>query len=666
VKMFPNKFGALVSALVLISAIVVKGSTIPQRIADLDTNLVLHSTVTFHPLNHDELEEALRNVYDPYHPHFRKFWSVDQLTARFSATVEQVALVEDFLSDFNISVLSVAKNRHVLEATGTVGAYNAAFQTTIGSYLKPNGNYFHKPDTPLVYPVGMGIATVRGLKNDTRPRRAEVNRRQLSGSLGPSDIKIAYNLGNTYTGLGQHIALVEFDTYLPSDIALYASSFGIAEVNLVNKYVPINGVTLSGASPGSGQEEVTLDIEMINALAPQSTVYVYMAKNTGTASPVLYNQILTDDLVTVVSSSWGSSEYEYDQTDFNSDGVTFQQMALKGMSVFVASGDTGCYGAEYYFSPPPTPQPSITLGPVTVIQPASQAFVTGVGGTTLNYDGSYGGSETGWAFGYVSYDGAYTGGGGGCSVFYSSIPQWQSGFITASPSNDYGCQNTRNVPDVSLDANPATGYAIYINGEEAAAGGTSAATPLWAAFTALANEARTSRGLQSLGFLNPTIYDIAQNATLYPLFFRDITGDINNGKYVTTTGYDAFTGLGTLRGNGFLLYLAGAPTAEAINAANPNNPLAKFFTLPVIIGLSVGGFVVVSLIITAIISPMIRNSPRREPQGLVLAHAPQQHYVTSNGQVVIANPNYHPNHPPPGYHPDGIPVATPVAGYYRQ
>jgi hypothetical protein len=190
--------------------------------------------------------------------------------------------------------------------------------------------------------------------------------------------------------------------------------------------------------------------------------------------------------------------------------------------------------------------------------------------------------------------------------------------------------------------------------------------PLWAAFTALANEARTSRGLQPLGFLNPTIYDIAQNATLYPLFFRDITGDINNGKYVTTTGYDAFTGLGTLRGNGFLLYLAGAPTAEAINAANPNNPLAKFFTLPVIIGLSVGGFVVVSLIITAIISPMIRNSPRREPQGLVLAHAPQQHYVTSNGQVVIANPNYHPNHPPPGYHPDGIPVATPVAGYYRQ
>ena len=123
----------------------------------------------------------------------------------------------------------------------------------------------------------------------------------------------------------------------------------------------------------------------------------------------------------------------------------------------------------------------------------------------------------------------------------------------------------RETPDVSLDADPATGYPVYctagsnctgsggITGGSSGwltVGGTSAAAPMWAAMIALANQQAAKAGKSTLGFLNPALYKIGSGSS-YGKDFRDITASgsndegFNGGAYPVTQNYDMATGWGT-------------------------------------------------------------------------------------------------------------------------
>jgi hypothetical protein len=100
------------------------------------------------------------------------------------------------------------------------------------------------------------------------------------------------------------------------------------------------------------------------------------------------------------------------------------------------------------------------------------------------------------------------------------------------------------MPDVAAVAN---NIEIYFNGNPAPVAGTSAAAPLWAGFMALVNQAVGQRGLNSIGFANPTLYSIAKSSQ-YSFAFNDVTtGSTSNSgfSYSSTPGYDFTTGLGT-------------------------------------------------------------------------------------------------------------------------
>jgi kumamolisin len=161
--------------------------------------------------------------------------------------------------------------------------------------------------------------------------------------------------------------------------------------------------------------------------------------------------------------------------------------------------------------------------------------MVGAGGTTLttNSSGAYV-SEMTW-----------TDGGGGISTVWS-IPSWQKNVISSS-STFLGSTTMRNVPDVSLDADPNTGYAIYLSGSWTEFGGTSCAAPLWAAFTALVNQQREAEGLSDLGFPNPALYALGVTSD-YSSDFHDIADGSTNGYYPAVSGYDDATGLGTING----------------------------------------------------------------------------------------------------------------------
>ncbi len=271
---------------------------------------------------------------------------------------------------------------------------------------------------------------------------------------------------------------------------------------------------------------MTLDIELQIALAPgASGIIVYEGPNTGTGIVDTYDRIAKDNLAKQISTSWGASEGEIGSSIINSENSSFLQMAAQGQSIYAASGDEGAY-ADGGSNPP------------SVQDPASQPYVVGVGGTSLSVNsGETYNSETTW-------NDSYGASGGGVSTVWS-IPAWQQGISTAYSST------MRNVPDVSLNADPNTGYSIYYQGSWSSIyGGTSCAAPLWAAFTARVNQQRAANGQQPLGFANPAIYNIATGAR-YGTDFHDVTAGTNL-YYAAGPGYDDATGWGSFNGANLL------------------------------------------------------------------------------------------------------------------
>jgi subtilase family serine protease len=156
--------------------------------------------------------------------------------------------------------------------------------------------------------------------------------------------------------------------------------------------------------------------------------------------------------------------------------------------------------------------------------------------------------------------GGGTGSSGGISSYYA-IPTWQQGI---SMSANGGSTNMRNIPDVALTGDNV--YVVYGDGSSNTFGGTSCATPLWAAFVALVNQQAASYGLTSIGFVNPAIYAIGKG-TQYASLLHDITTGNNTSstspnEFYATTGYDLCSGWGTP--NGASLINALAPLSDPL------------------------------------------------------------------------------------------------------
>lgn len=196
--------------------------------------------------------------------------------------------------------------------------------------------------------------------------------------------------------------------------------------------------------------------------------------------------------------------------------------------------------------------------------PATQPFVTGVGGTDLISLGPKP-TETVWDEhlnpGAKFPEGA---GGGGISAFWG-MPSYQSGpGVKNSYSSGGPCGRKtgycREVPDVSASADPTHGYIVFEQGQWTSIGGTSAATPLWAAIVGLLDVQQGSR--HRVGFLNPTLY---KRVAAGDHIVNDITA--GNDDYTTTAGgrfpatksYDMASGLGTPFGTGLSKYVGFEP-----------------------------------------------------------------------------------------------------------
>src|SRR5205807_636828 len=309
-----------------------------------------------------------------------------------------------------------------------------------------------------------------------------------AGGYTPNELKKAYDItplaSAGYTGSGQRLGLFELDGFRQSNITAYDNQYGLGSP------APATVIVSGGPGPlGNGEIEVELDIEVMHAIAPASPITVWEGPNTDPGVNATYNAMVTSNTTKSNSTSWGICEPNTTQAEMTTLDNIFKQAASQGQSFYAASGDNGAYDCG--------------TSRLTVDSPANDPYVTGTGGTNLalNADSSYK-AESAWSNPNTF---PASGSGGGLSSYFAR-PSWQTG---PGVANSYS-NGKRQVPDVSLDADPQTGYSVYVTYNRSTGwnvvGGTSAAAPAWAAFTAVYNQYAAAYSKPNLGYANPTLY----------------------------------------------------------------------------------------------------------------------------------------------------------------
>jgi kumamolisin len=496
--------------------------------ADTRIDLTVHLALR----NEADLDAFLERQRTPGNPDFGRALSQEEFAARYLPTDEDI---EHARAVFKRQGFRVHPNAHAgaLRIGGTIADAERAFSTEIRHFPKiAAGQEVRAPVKPLVMPEGLRVLAVHGLatpahRHSHARRHSEVAPLQ-SGPYSANDIRRVYSVPDNARGAGQVIGLIELDGYDHDDVNFYAQENGLPHPNLVDIMVDgFNGVV----QDAGGQEEVTLDIELVAAMAPDAAeLRVYQAGNYGNAFFDLWNEIANPTLgdkklVPIISCSWGVPEDQLSSADVQSEAALFRQMVAQGQTVFAASGDSGARDDGQH---------------LVTDDPASQPFVVGVGGTSLTTDRATGGrsSESAWAEG-----------GGGVSCWWPVVP-WQTPALVAAAN---GSTTSRNVPDVSAVADPATGHAVYVAGKWFVIGGTSCAAPLWSGMLGAVNGARQAAGKGALNPVAPLLYGAGAAS------FYDVADGSTNGFYPAVPGFDNATGLGPFSGGALIQALTADP-----------------------------------------------------------------------------------------------------------
>ena len=455
----------------------------------------------------------------------------------YGADPADVEQIEQFAGDYDLTVGRIDLSRRSIMLRGTVAKMNEAFGTQLRVFQSPDGTYRGRTGE-LYIPSYLADIVIGVFGLDARPqararfrRHTEVVGPRAAGdtSYTPPAVATLYSFPTAGNGSGQTVALIELGGgYSASDLSAYFSSLNVSPAPSVT------AVSVDGASnqpvgdPNSADGEVLLDIEVVGAIASGAKIAVYFAPNTDQGFLDAITTAVHDNVrqPSIVSISWGGAESTWTAQSLTAYDQAFQDAGLLGVTVCCASGDDG--SAD-----------NVSDGAAHVDFPASSPNVLACGGTRLESSGGKISTEVVWN------DGAGNGASGGGVSDHFALPAWQAGAnvpVSVNPAHFKG----RGVPDVAGDADPATGYQIEVDGQDAVFGGTSAVAPLWAALIALINQQLG----KPVGFLNTTLYAKGTSA------LRDITQG-NNGAYQAGSGWDACTGLGTPSGQALLTALMG-------------------------------------------------------------------------------------------------------------
>jgi subtilase family serine protease len=529
-------------------------------------------------------------VSTPGNAAYGKFLTPAQWEARFSPTSGQVAEVTAFLRSSGFTVLDVTPDRMAIDASGTAAQVERAFATSLAYYdvagtklrlasrdlsvpaalagivagatgiSQTVARPFDTTDNPAPATSGAGSAPPPAGFRVAPPCGSYYNQKidttlppygngfpsdppWATCGYTPSQFRSAYHLTGGSDGSGVTVAIV--DAYaaptLFSDAQKYASindpSNPLTDSQFSELLAPkFTNSDLCGPSGWYGEQ--TLDVEAVHATAPGAHILFAGAGSCldGELNVAVRN-IVDHHLADVITNSYGDPAGDLLDPSSVREATdnTLIMAAGTGISVLFSSGDW-----EDNFTVTATVAPTF---------PASSPWATGVGGTTLKVNAAgerFG--ELGWSTArsylcnstlftlggctdaqlgtWTPFSLALDGGSGGGTSFVYPQPSYQAGVVPASLSQANGPEPMRVEPDISMDADPATGMLVgetqtFPNGvyyDQYRIGGTSLSSPLLAGVIARADG--TAR--QPLGFLNPSLYALyGHSGALYDILPAD-------------------------------------------------------------------------------------------------------------------------------------------------
>jgi kumamolisin len=447
----------------------------------------------------------------------------EQFDAAHAAAPADMDKVEAFAKERGLVVVEKSAGRRSIVLSGTVAGFSAAFGTRLENYEHPGGTYRGRTG-PIQVPDELKdiVEGVFGLddrpqaKPHLRVKGSHGNIQWHAGGTSFTPVQLAklYDFPTGGNGASQCIGIIELGGgYRPADLATYFSEIKVSPTPQVLAVSVDHGKNHPTGDPNGPDGEVMLDIEVAGSVAPGARIVVYFAPNTDRGFLDAITTAIHDNKnkPSVISISWGAAESNWTQQAMQAFNQAFQAAAALGVTVCCASGDDGSADG-------------VNDGHAHTDFPASSPFALACGGTRVVASATSITSEVVWNDGP---SGGST--GGGVSQTFA-LPTWQAGAHVPPAPNPGG---GRGVPDVSGDADPATGYRVRVDGVETVIGGTSAVAPLWAGLIALVNQHKG----HPVGYINPRLYGNAGA-------FHDITNG-NNGAFQAGPGWDPCTGLGS-------------------------------------------------------------------------------------------------------------------------
>lgn len=523
------------------------------------------------------LAAFVKHISTPGDPLFRQYVTPQQFAEKFGGNEADYNALKSWATANGLVVSQESFARTVITVRGSVSQFQSLFKTQINTYRTTDGQTFYSASVKPTVPTDIG-AKISGLIGLTAGKpiaqqskiakvlgenptvRSDMMRADTAGGTGPGgtysciDLRTAYSIP-TWGALekGMIVAVFEQGYYHPSDVKKYFEKFGLG--NCKQTAISVDQSPIDVEPPIEG--EACLDIDMLVGMNPHiAEVKVFIDDYQYDPFPVAmvdaFQAMADDGTPQIISVSYGEDEGYFGSDTENAQNTLLQQLATEGITVLASSGDEGAFGDQYYY-------------PYNVAEPASNPYVTGVGGTSL---------FTGPHEAYLG-ERAWAGTGGGISSFWA-LPGYQESVVPNV--NDESSQTYRNVPDVGAVADPLTGIGVYVKdyGGWVQIGGTSVACPVWAGFLSTVNAALNWSGMGNLGFFNQYFYSIGipeGYSTPYEFCYQITSG--SNGSPPAFPGFDACSDYNNCTGNGSIWggYLA---TALLTYETQPGTPPGSF------------------------------------------------------------------------------------------
>ena len=452
-------------------------------------------------------------------PLYHQYLTPQEFARRYGASESDYAALKQWATANGLTVSQESVARTALTVRGTAAQLEAIFKIQINNYRSPDGAEFYSAAVAPAVPAALAGKTtaVIGLTDGKKytpyvkmgrvmgenPSDTPASSTVDIGGTGPlsyysaADLRTIYSIPS-FGNLDNQtvVALFEQGGFFKSDVETY-----LDRMKLPHPPVTFVSVDKYNGSVDSLQVELeaVTDIDMVIAINPAVSEVLVYEDGIDTFPVALLdtlNQVADDKKAQVLSISYGQDEGYEGKTAIQAENTALVQLAAEGITVLASSGDGGAYGDGYQGK----------HYPYNVSDPASQPYVTGVGGTELfTGPGRQYVNEQVWN---TSDIGVFASGGGISDVW--AFPSFQGEIDPYFITYLGGSLKYRNVPDVCAVADSNTGPAVYskLNGGWISVGGTSVAAPIWASYLGIVNEGLRYSGLGDLGFFNPILYDV--------------------------------------------------------------------------------------------------------------------------------------------------------------